>query len=287
MVQYVPCYIVQNPSWCYVSFMSEQMQIQNILNRKLTELKSKNPSFSMRAFAKKLGLQPSATNEILKGKRRVSHKLAERIADRLLLDPTERMNLLKEFPQKMNRKSKYKEGKEADLSQMKLSSHQFELISDWSHYAILNLITTKNFNSKESEIADRLGLSLKKVQDSLANLFKLNLIKTEEGILKRTNWQTNTSDDVLNVSLQKMHITDMEMAKEKLSNVDVRLRDFTSYTLAFDLKNMPKVKELIRKLQDDVDELMQDSNPTEVYKMNTYVYPLTKIEEKRKLEYLQ
>ena len=84
-----------------------------------------------------------------------------------------------------------------------------------------------------------------------------------------------------------MHITDMEMAKEKLSEVDVKLRDFTSYTLAFDIKLIPKVKEMIRKLQDDVDELMQDSNPTEVYKMNTYLYPLTKLNKTQQMENLQ
>ena len=239
----------------------------------------------MRAFAKKLELQPSATNEILKGERRVSHKLAEKIAERLLLDPTERMNLLKDFPAKLPRKSKYKEGREADLSQMKLNNKQFELIADWSHYAILNLIETKNFVSREDIIADRLGLPVKKVKECLETLLKLNLIFFDEnGILKRTFEQTNTTDDVKNISLQKMHINDMEMAKEKISTIDVELRDFTSYTLAFDLNLMPKVKELIRKFQDDVDELMKDATPTEVYKMNTYVYPLTQINKTEKLQ---
>ena len=252
------------------------------------EARSKNPAFSVRAFAKKIGMAPSATNEILKGERRVSHKLAEKIADNLLLDPTERMNLLKDFPVKLGRKSKYKEGKALDLEQVKLNAQQFDLISDWSHYAILNLLETKDVKTDDLSLADRLGLPVKKVQESLKNLFKLGLIKLEaDGSLKRTAHKTNSTDDVLNLSLQKMHINDMEMAKEKLSQVDVKLRDFTSYTLAFDIKLMPKVKEMIRKLQDDVDELMQDSNPTEVYKMNTYLYPLTKLNKTQQTENLQ
>lgn len=267
--------------------MNHQAYVQTILNKKLVEFRSKNPSFSIRALAKKLGLQPSATNEILKGERRISHKIAEKIADRLLLDPTERMNLLKDFPEKLPRKSKYKEGKATDLNQMKLSTQQFELISDWSHYAILNLIETRNFKQRPEEIAERLGLTVKKVEECLETLLKLNLVQYEDGILRRTFKQTNTTDDVLNVSLQKMHITDMETAKEKLSEVDVKLRDFTSYTLAFDINLLPKVKELIRKFQDDVDELMADANPTEVYKMNTYIYPLTKLDKKKQMEILQ
>ncbi len=230
-------------------------------------------------MAKKLDMQPSAVSEILRGKRRVSAKIATRIAERLHLDPTERMNLLKDFPQTLKRKSAYKEGAQAELNQVKLNAKQFDLIADWTHFAILNLIETKDFNPCPEEIGKRLGLSKVKVEKVLANLLELNLIEKDNfGNLKRLVSHTNTSDDVLNLSLQKMHINDMEMAKEKLSEVDVKLRDFTSYTLAFDLKLMPQVKEMIRKLQDDVDELMQDSDATEVYKMNTYVYPLTKID---------
>lgn len=267
--------------------MSNQIHIQNLLNRKLLEFKSKNPSFSIRALAKKVGLQASATNEILKGERRISYKIAEKIANNLLLDPTEKMNLLKDFPQKMTRKSKHKEGQEKDLSQMKLSTQQFELISDWSHYAILNLIETKNFIQTPEAIAERLNLSPKKIQESLNNLLCLNLVHYEDGILKRTFKQTNTTDDVRSISLQKMHISDMEMAKQKLSEVDVTLRDFTSYTLAFDIKLLPKVKELIRTFQDNVDELMAEASPTEVYKMNTYIYPLTKLDKTKQQDTLQ
>lgn len=261
--------------------MSTQVSLQNMMQRKLLEFQAKNPSFSIRAFAKKLGLQPSATSEILKGERRVSYQLAEKIADKLLLDPTERMNLLKDFPQKLERKTAHKEGRTKDLSQMKLSTQQFELISDWSHYAILNLLEIKDVKTDDFSLAERLGLSVKKVQDCLKNLSKLGLIFLDgDGCIKRTHKQTNTTDDVLNISLQKMHMNDMEMAKDKLSQVDVSQRDFTSYTLAFDLQNMQKVKEMIRRLQDEVDELMQGSNPTEVYKMNTYLYPLTQLERK-------
>lgn len=258
--------------------MNSQLHIQNILNKKLLEFRVKNPAFSVRALARKIDLQPSATNEILKGKRRVSYEMAEKIATKLLLDPTEKMNLMKDFPQKLNRKSKNKLGKEQELSQVKLSTQQFELISDWSHYAILNLIETKNFIQTPEAIAERLAITPKKAQETLNNLINLNLVHYEDGILKRTFRQTNTVDDVRNLSLQKMHIADMEMAKEKLSEVDVKLRDFTSYTLAFDINLLPKVKELIRKFQDDVDELMSEAKPTEVYKMNTYIYPLTKLD---------
>ena len=258
--------------------MNGQENIQKLLNEKFTEMRLKNSSYSMRAFARKLGLQPSAVHEILKGKRRISHKIATIIADKLLLDPTERANLLREFPQKLSKKSKFKEGKSEELNRVKLSTQQFELIADWSHYAILNLLETKNVKTDVPSMAKRLCLSEKRIKESLRNLFELNLITLEDGVLKRTFAKVNSTDDVKNLSLQLLHSNDMEMAKEKMQTVDVKFRDFTSFTLPFDLRLMPKVKEMIRKFQDDLVDLMEEEQPQEVYKLNTYLYPLTQIE---------
>ena len=75
--------------------MKEQPNLRLILNKKLDELKSKNPSYSLRAFARKLNVTPSALSEIINGKRRVSEKKAQSLAHHLLLDPTEKMKFLK------------------------------------------------------------------------------------------------------------------------------------------------------------------------------------------------
>ncbi len=129
--------------------MNEQIAVQSLLRRKLIEFQAKNPSYSVRAFARRLGMQPAATNEIIKGERRVSRKIAEKIILRLQLDPTERASLLKHFPVKSPPKSGDL-GKAMTLDYLKLTADQFELISDWVHFAILNLIKTpKSINASE------------------------------------------------------------------------------------------------------------------------------------------
>ena len=107
-----------------------QQHIQNLLNRKLIEYKSVNSSFSMRALAKKIGLQPSATNEILKGQRRISRKIAQKIAEKLMLDPSERAELLKDFPLKLKRNTQVIKRKDIDMEVIKLNSMQFQAISE-------------------------------------------------------------------------------------------------------------------------------------------------------------
>ena len=69
--------------------MIEQVEVQEALNERLIELRGKNPGFSMRAFSKRLGISSSALSEILSGKRKISKKMAAKIATRMDLTPEE------------------------------------------------------------------------------------------------------------------------------------------------------------------------------------------------------
>lgn len=261
--------------------MKEQISIQTLLNKKLIEIRSKNPSYSIRAFAKKLDMQPSATNEILKGQRRVSRKMAEKIATKLLLDPTERSVLLKDFPAKVKRKSKHinRDINPQGMEFLKLSADQFSLISEGLHFAILSLIKTDDFISDLDWMAKRLGSNPSKVFQALKRLESLHLIKKDKnGKYIRTAAPITTSDDTLSVSLQMSHIEDMEVAKEKLLKVDVKKRDFTALTLPVEPELLPKAKEILRNAQLQLEELMEGGKQQEVYKLSMYLYPLTELE---------
>ncbi len=256
-----------------------QQNIQNLLNRKLLEYRSVNPNFSMRALAKKIGLQPSATNEILKGQRRVSRKIAERISVNLLLDPTERAELLSSFPLKLERNKQAIASREVEMSTVKLNSLQFQTISDSLHYNILSLMKTKDFVSDIDWMAMRLGVKSYKIRKAIEVLVELDFVLvSKSGEFKRSTGKLNTTDDVLNLSIQKSHLEDMEIAKEKLLSVAVNQRDFTSFTLPVDPALLGKAKEIIRKAQDDIAALMEEGNATEVYKTSTYLYPITNLQ---------
>ena len=55
-------------------------KVRTLLKNKLEEMKSKNAYFSLRAFAKKLRIHPAGLSEIINGKRRMSGRLAARLA---------------------------------------------------------------------------------------------------------------------------------------------------------------------------------------------------------------
>ena len=257
--------------------MNEQIRVQQLLMRKLEEAKSKNPSFSVRALAQRLEMQPGATNEILKGERRVSRGIAEKIADKLNLDPSERTDLLKDFPLKLKRQTK----RSKDLEVLKLNSNQFELISEWIHFAILSLIRVKDFKSDVSWMANRLGVTELDTRKAILRLQHLNLIHIDDsGVMTRTPNPIRTTDDIQDLSLQRMHMNDMDIAKKKIQEIRVDQRDFTNYTFPANPKSLSRAKEIIRKAQDDLEELMSDEDASEVYRVCMYLFPLTNLENK-------
>lgn len=268
-----------------VSAFNEQLALQSTLRRKLAELQTRNPAYSVRAFAQRLGLQPAATNEILKGERRVSRKMAERIAARLHLDPTERAELLKHFPEKRPvRKAANPEGASAGPSgeALRLTADQFHLISDWVHYAVLNLIQTRGFKAKPQWIAGRLGITESRARGALERLERLELVeRAPGGGLKRTYARLHTTDDVFDVSIQKSHLQDFELARESLLRDPIEERDFTSLTIPVDPELLPKAKEAIRRAQDEIAALLAKNPTTEVYRLCSYLFPLSKKEKKK------
>ena len=74
--------------------MSEIKTAADYLIYIFNERKEKNPRYSLRAFARSLGVSSGQLSEILSGKRPLSHKLARRISIALALTDSEGQRLL-------------------------------------------------------------------------------------------------------------------------------------------------------------------------------------------------
>jgi transcriptional regulator with XRE-family HTH domain len=74
--------------------MTETKTAAEYLISTFNERKEKNPRYSLRAFARSLGVSSGQLSEILSGKRPLSHKLARRIAIALALTEEESQKLI-------------------------------------------------------------------------------------------------------------------------------------------------------------------------------------------------
>lgn len=259
--------------------MKEQVALQKILQTKLTECRSKNSAYSIRAFARRAGITPGTLSLILLGKRKASAKLARKISDHLALDPQERSEILSSFPVARVRTQDH-----IASNYLQLNADQFFIVSEWHYFAILNLMRLKSFRSNPTWIAERLDIGESVVRDALVRLKRLDLIQEDKkGNLSRTANHYRTTDDIANLSLRKSHHQTLELARKSLDTDSVDERDFTWLTFAMDKKKLVQAKTLIRKFQDDLLEILdQDAEQDEVYRLAIQLFPLTKIRNRSK-----
>jgi uncharacterized protein (TIGR02147 family) len=261
--------------------MEKQIHIQNLLNKKFVNIKSKNNLFTKRGFSILLGISASATNEILEGKRKISKKMAIKLANRLSLNPIEMNEFLKDFNGYTFDTSAYLNDSNNKQEFVKpLSQTEFGFIADPIHFSILSLINTSDFYSDEAWIARRLGVSQFKIKKALSVLKKLDLIyMNENNEIKRTHARISTTDDINCSSLKLAHLNDLQNIQKCINELDVKTRDFTALTLPLDPKLLNQAKEIIRNTQTQLLNLMsQSQHNNEVYKMCIYLFPITKNE---------
>lgn len=245
---------------------TENTAALNLLKMKFEEAKQRNPNWSLRAFAQKIGVGSGALSEILAGKRPISLKMRRRLIERLHLSPSEQQQILSEEVGSYVRGYQYTE----------LDSDAFHMIADWWNFAILNLVKTVDFQPEISWISKRLGLSRDVIKEAWLRLFRLGYLhKSPKGKVTRRHPMMKTSNDVVNLSIRRAHLEDLKLIEHALLEVPVESREVSSVTLAFKQKDLPRAKEILRKFQDEFCDLIESDPPDEVYRLSIALFPLT------------
>ena len=115
----------------------------DFLHNEFERLKGRNPSYSLRSFAKKLQVNPSALSEVMNGKRMPTSRFGGVVSKALKLSETEHQRLVGNLPKKntsslMNQIAR-------DSSYLQLERDQYEVIEHWHYFAILSLTETRGF----------------------------------------------------------------------------------------------------------------------------------------------
>lgn len=266
--------------------MKEQAAIQKKISEKLNETKVKNPSFSIRAFSKRLGVSPTTLSLILSGRRNVSRKLAESLVDRLDLSPWESHEILSLFP----KKRPYRRGADdVDSTQsLQLTMDQYHVVSEWHHFAIRALLRTQDAqksprHSRPEWIAERLGIKAREASSAIERMLRLEMIeRLPDGSLRATRASYRSPDGIPSASIRRNHSQHLELARASLARDSVEIRDFTNLTIAINPKKLSEAKKIIRRFRNEVEAVLEDdsSGPrSEVYSVAVQLFPLTRVHE--------
>lgn len=251
--------------------MNAQLELRKIMNDEITRAKSVNPSYSLRAFARKVGLQPSALSEILSGKRHITRKMAAKVLERLCVGPEKTKNLLAKLS---NKKTSPPTDTHGDFVQINMD--HYHIISEWYYFGILSLAETKGFKGNPDWIANRLGITTTEAKNALKRLERLELLKrNSKNQLVWSGQHFTTSNDIVNMALRKSHYQNLELAKKSLDTVDLSERDFSSMTMAIDTKKIPETKKMIQAFRRNLSEFLESGEKSEVYRICLQLFPLS------------
>lgn len=245
-----------------------QITIRNLLLTELSNRRNRNKLYSLRAYARDLGIGIGSLSEVLSEKRDFSKANLVKIL--------RSFNITQEQKEILLNRSKPHDSTSAEMHQLLLED-QFKLISDWYYLAILNLAKLKTNRAQPAWISKRLNIELYLCIEAVERLKRLQLLKIENNRLIRTSLPLTTSHDLPSMAIRKHHSQNLHLAQASLHRDPVHLREFGSVTMTVNVKNLPKVKNLLLKMRKKAADLLEDSSATEVYTLSFQLFPLTKV----------
>ena len=249
--------------------------IRDYLRTELVRRCKANPRYSLRAFANLLKMESSALSKILNGKRKVTPKTLQRIADPLALGPAEVQAFLEQLSSTNSRR---KTTKPAVPHYHRIAIDQFQVISEWYHLAILELIAVDDFTPDLKWIARALGLPFAETLSAVERLQRLGLLQiSPEG--KWTDCagnMTNIRSDYTATALRKMQSQILSLALNALEEVPLDLRNNTGMTMAIDRDLLPEAKKRITAFRRELCAFLQSGKKNSVYQIGIALFPLTK-----------
>lgn len=247
----------------------EGLDIIELLNIEFERKCEKNKSYSLRAFARDLDVQPATLSHIMKRKRAPSPEFRQKVYSALKLS-VDQKSYLENRPDEVFKFSK----KELDV---------FLSLSEWYYDAILELMRVKGFESQTEFVAKRLGLGIEETEGAIKRLMQLGLLKK----MPNKTWVSSTENtlmyggDQTTFALQKLQRQLMEKAITSLETVPKKDREQASMVMAINKKDLPEAKKRIKEFHQDMCKFLQRPNrdAEEVYQMITTLFPLTVLED--------
>lgn len=231
---------------------------------------NRNPAYSLRSFAKAIGVSPSFLSKILNGQRRITDEVFQKITTNLNLEPS----VFETFRSDEDAIS------ESDMKFRDLQLEYFKIISDWYHYALIELTNLDGFKNSPEWIASKLGITVNQAKAATDRLLNLELLELKDGKLRPTSGgNTTTKNDFTDLAFKKMQDDLLKKAITSLWNEDLTQRDHTSISMAINPDDIPEVKKRLTKMRRELCKYLerpQKKKPTQVYNLSLSFFALSK-----------
>nr|WP_295905876.1 DUF4423 domain-containing protein [uncultured Bdellovibrio sp.] len=245
--------------------MEIQKDFKTLLQKEYQKRMQKNRLYSLRAYARFLGIDSSFLSKIFASKRPVTSKTIDKLSGPLNLTRTQ-IEYYKGL-------AGYGVG---DGAFKALSETEFDVISDWFHYAILEMTHLDYFVSDPAWIAQRLKVSVQDVAEAIQKLLRMGLLSLDENARLRVNENcTTTTNPFTSAAFKKIQKQINQQAIEALDDIPFEKRSHSTITLCGDSERLEEAKKKIAAFRRELMVFLESGEKKDrVFQMSISLFPI-------------
>lgn len=258
---------------------------RDILEDELSTRRQNNPAYSVRAFARDLGISSPRLSNILNKKQGLSVESAREIAKRLKIpEGKKRWFYLsagalhsRSDKERKEFQKKIKEIKNESKVYSEISMEYFTIVSEWYHFAILELTLLKTFQYDIQWIANTLGIDPQNAQDAIERMKRLDLVQEKNGTLVATHQYIESPDEMASSALKKFNSQLIQASLRAITEQPVHEREISSILIGIEKSRLPELKERLKDFRREFSyEAAKGDNKDTLYCLATQFYSLSK-----------
>jgi uncharacterized protein (TIGR02147 family) len=255
---------------------------REFLRHEYVKRASKNEKYSMRAFARQVGIPSSMLSNVLSGKKKLSPERAFDVAKKLSLSEIERKHFLLLNHRDSTPSVELKGFFERELRSLPpirnkrfMPPEQLNTLSEFQMIMLCQLCGTHGATIKK--ISRKLGVPLYEAEAGVKKLIDMGLLYQIGEVYKKTERNMSFESRGPNLVLRKIHRLMMEKATEALETQTNDEKFIGTEILSFDPSLLPEAMEILNEAFDKITALsehLDDAN--HVYGMGIQLVRLTK-----------
>ena len=244
----------------------------------------RNPSYSLRAFSRDLGMAQTRLCGVLAGRQGLSEKVATDVASKLKLNEREKTIFVLAVKAKHARSAESRKAAQTELERCKklpknkISESQLKILEEWYLPALLNYLSQMQDESIDIKtLSKNWGVNQDSLQSALGLLEKLDLIKLDGPKVLYVQTQLHFESPIPNKLIQEFHKKSLLHASELISQTSIEKRELHTVHLSIDPKDINLLKQRISKFVEDMvhDFHQKKNSDSESYQFNLILAPIS------------
>lgn len=266
-----------------------RLRLARFLKKIFDSKRRESPGFTLRATAVRLSLSHSQLSRILSGQRTFPLSRTKDFIKVLHMDSAQKRQLHQLIAatlpaQELEQQTKIRmdTGSEGSLERYEiLNRKSLRLLEKWHHIAVLDLSTTKGFRADMDWVARRLGLSPGEVEESVALLAELGLIRFDaEGNWRKTDLHIHLPADRSLAVVREYHIQYLEKAmvclRSENTENDFEARLMTGLIVAADTGRIEAAKAILNEALIKAAQVLSEQDGEQLYHLGLQLFPITR-----------